>query len=150
MGHITKARVQRQLVLPYSQQICCQQSSSVEMLRARTVSAHLFQSTPKSSYGQEVPAGLGWASSNPIDNVVMAAQAPLCVPSHCHLHKYRTSNLKPSVKHLLFTAFMPPPMKYNKNGPKAESESGKTLEVYDIPCHPERVQEAETILFLFL
>lgn len=119
MDHITKARVQRQLVLPYSQQICCQQSSSVEMLRARTMSAHLSQSTPKCSYGQELPAGLSWASSDPIDDAVMAAQAPLCVPSHCHLHQYKTSNLKPSVKHLLFTACMPPAMKYKKKWPKS-------------------------------
>lgn len=45
---------------------------------------------------------------------------------------------------------MPPLMKYKKNSPKAEPESGKAFEVYESPCHPERIQEAETILFLFL
>lgn len=150
MDHITKTRVQRQLMLSYSQNISCHQSSSVEMLRARTMSVHLSQSTPKSSHGQELPAELGWASSDPIDNTVMVAWAPVCVPSHCQLHKYKASDLRPSVKHLLFATLMPTLMKYKKNSPKAEPESGKAFEVYESPCHPERIQEAETILFLFL
>lgn len=78
------------------------------------------------------------------------AQAPILAPSHSQSRKCKLSNSRPPVKHLCFTAFMPPPMKHKKNDPRAESESEKTFEAYESLCHSECIQEAEIILFLFL
>lgn len=79
-----------------------------------------------------------------------AAQAPVLAPSHSQSCKCKTSSSRPSVKHLCFTVFMPPPMKPKKNDPRAESGSEKTFEAYESLCHSECIQEAEIILFLFL
>lgn len=56
-----------------------------------------------------------------------AAQAPVVAPSHSQSCKCKTSSSRPSVKHLCFTTFMPPPMKPKKNDPRAESGSEKNI-----------------------
>lgn len=63
-GHNTQARVQRQLIVLYYQYVCSQHSSSVEELRACTMSGRLLSSIPKSCM---VKRHLEWARSGPAD-----------------------------------------------------------------------------------